>query len=234
MKDNYSANISFTRTQENEENKLVEINIPITIHPCKAGVILINSHGLGGSKNGDKSKYKKIASLIQKADIASVIRYHCSLFPFAFQNVEMESLLIGNLRAVIRYSLQNAQPLCGSNEPKLYLAGYSAGASTSAAVASEFPQISKMLLISPSTDINPSTINRGLSNYQGELYITLGDNDYVINPRTAQNLADQATKSKLKKLVLIPDCDHQFSGEKNEEMFRKAYLWAFNNQQPFP
>jgi predicted esterase len=226
---NSQENLVLKRTEKNENNKWTEIGISLAISSCEAGAILINSHGLGGTKDGADNRYKKIATLIQKSEIATVIRYHSSLFPFAFQDVEMESLLIGNLRAVIGYSLQNAQLLCGSSEPKLYLAGYSAGASTSAAIASEFPHISKMLLIAPSGDISESAINRGLSNYRGELYIILGDKDYVINPKTAQSLADQASKAKHKKVVLIPDCNHQFSGEKNEKRFREAYLWAFSS-----
>ena len=81
-----------------------------------------------------------------------------------------------------------------------------------------------MLLISPSADINSSTINSGLSKYQGELFIILGDRDPVINMKTAQNLADQAKKAKKKQIIQIADCDHQFPEEKNAKIFLSKVL----------
>jgi len=143
----------------------------------------------------------------------------------------MTVLLLDSLRAVIEYCLNEAVHVCGSDSPEIYLAGFSAGASTSAAVASEYPQVTKMLLISPSADVDTEVLRRGLSNCRGELNITLGDNDYVVGSNAAQTLADWATNARLKKVVVVPDCDHQFAGERNGRILSKAYLWAFRGDQ---
>lgn len=218
---------------ENEEGELVQTGIPVTVHPINTGVVLINSHGLGGSKDGYNNKYVKIAQLLQGLVVGSVIRYQSSLFPFAFQDVNM-TVLLDNLRAVIEYCLNEAMLVCGSDIPEIYLAGFSAGASTSAAIAYEYPQVTKILLISPSADVGTDVLRKGLSNYKGELYITLGDNDYVIGPKAAQTLADWATKARFKKVVVVPNCDHQFTGERNGRILSKAYLWAFKGDQTYP
>jgi len=229
-----TRDLTLKRTTKNEENEYVKVTIPLTLHPSCSNAILINSPGLGCSKDGENAQFKKIARHLQRSRIASVIRYQSSLGDFAFNKINMEALLMDNLRAVVNYALNEAQSICGSDEPELFLAGHSAGASASATVAFEYPCISKMLLIAPSADIDPDIIRRGLSNYSGELYITLGEKDYVISPEVAHNFAEWATKAKSKKVVPIPDCDHDFSGEINGKILCEAYLWAFNGKLGYP
>lgn len=226
--------VTLERIVENEEGELVQTGIPVTVHRNNTGVVIINSHGLGGLKDGYNNKYLKIAQLLTGLGVGSVVRYQSSLFPFAFQDVNMTFLLLDNLRAVIEYCLDEAMLLCGSDIPEIYLAGFSAGASTSAAIAHEYPQVKKMLLISPSADVGTEVLRKGLSNYRGELYITLGDNDYVVGPEAAKTLADWATKAEFKKVVVVPNCDHQFAGERNGRILSKAYLWAFKDDQTYP
>lgn len=222
------------RIVETVEGKLAEVSIPITAHPSKTGVVIVNSHGLGGSKDGYNNKYMKIANLLQNLGVGSVVRYQSSLYSFAFQDVDMDILLLGNLRAVIEYVLNEATIICGLHDPEILLAGFSAGASTSVAVTYEYPQVTKMLLIAPSADIDKDTLKKGLAAYKGELYITLGDNDQVVGTKTAQTLAEYATKAKLKKVVVVPNCDHQFTGERNGRILSKAYLWAFKGDKTYP
>jgi len=154
--------------------------------------------------------------------------------PFAFQNVDMGVLLMEKLRAVIEYCLTEARLVCGSARPTFYLAGFSAGASMSAAIAHEYPEVTKMLLISPSADISTDVLRDGPAKYRGELYITLGDSDAVVGPKAAQTLADWATKARFTKVVVVPHCDHQFTGETNGRILSKTYLWAFNDDQTYP
>jgi len=219
------------RKTKNEENELAEITIPLTVHRNHSNAILINSPGLGNSKDGENNKFKKIATRLQKSGIASVIHYQSSLGDFAFKKVNMEALLIDNLRAVINYALSEAQSICGFNTPELFLAGHSAGASTSAAIAFAFPQVSKMLLIAPSADIDPTLIKENLSKFAGELYVISGDKDYVISPEAAQTFVEWATKAKTKKVATIKDCDHDFSGAKNGKILSDTYFWAFSGDQ---
>jgi len=226
--------VTLQRTVRAVEAELVKIRIPVTVHPSRTGVVIINSHGLGSSKDGYNNKYVKIAEHLQNLGVGSVIRYQSSLFPFAFQNVDMNVLLESNLRAVIEYAVENAQRVCGSHSPEICLAGFSAGASASAAIAHEYPQVTKMLLISPSADIDTEVLKRGLSEYHGELYITSGDNDCVIGPKAAEAVLEWAEKAKIRKIVTVPNCDHQFTGERNGRILSKAYLWALKGDKTYP
>jgi hypothetical protein len=131
-----------TRTTQNEEDKHVQVKIPLTINSTGTGKILVNTTGLGGSKDGEDGIFKKVAELLQGKDVASVVRYQSSLFDFAFKKIDMEALLLDNLRATLDYCLSQAQAICGSNAPEVFLAGYSAGASTSAAIVFEYQQVS--------------------------------------------------------------------------------------------
>jgi pimeloyl-ACP methyl ester carboxylesterase len=141
--------------------------------------------------------------------------------------VDMEKLLMDNLRSVVNYALTNSGEICGSKEPTLILAGHSAGASASAAVASEYPQISKLLLVAPSADIDPRIIRHSLSRFNGELFIISGDKDYVINPESAKTISTWATRAKTKKLFVVSDCDHDFSSQKGQKFLFKSYFWVF-------
>ena len=219
--------IILKRTAQNEENETVEIAIPATVYFSNSGRMLVNSPGLGVCKDGENGKFGEVAAFLQELDVASVILYQSSLADFAFKKVNMEALLMDNLRTVLSYATSNAQVICGSNKPVLFVSGHSAGASTTAAVGPENPQVSKMLLISPSGDIDPSIVKESLSKYAGELYVISGDKDYVISPEAAHALAEWATKAKIKRIVTVPDCDHDFSGERNGQLFSEAYLWAF-------
>ena len=223
--------IILKRIAQNEENETVEISIPATVYFSNSGRILVNSPGLGVCKDGEKGKFAEIAALLQEFNVASVVLYQSSLADFAFKKVSMEALLTDNLRTVLNYALSKSRIICGSNKPVLFAAGHSAGASTTAAVAPENPQVSKMLLIAPSGDIDPSIVKKSLSKYIGELYVASGDRDYVISPAAAHALAEWAIRAKSKQVVTISDCDHDFSGERNSKFFSKAYFWAFNNER---
>ena len=138
------------------------------------------------------------------------------------------------LSSVLTYVLDNAESISGSGSPDIYLAGYSAGASVSAAIAYDFPQVTKMLLIAPSADIGTESLQRGLSRFNGELYITLGEKDHIVTPEMATTLSEWATKARVKKLVTVPNCDHHFTGKMNGRILSKAYLWAFKGDETYP
>jgi hypothetical protein len=231
---NKPKEFTITRNAKNEDSELVNINIPLAINYTKTGKILINSPGLGGLKDGDNGIFLKIAKTLQVKNVASVVRYESSLFDFAFKKVSMEQLLMDNLRTVINYALENAKEICGSDQPELFLAGYSAGASTTAAISAEFKQTTKMLLIAPSIDIDLATVEKSLSEYTSELYMISGDKDYVINPQALNTIGQWAKNTKHKKIITITNCDHDFSGKQNKQNFAQAYLWAFGDGKNSP
>lgn len=222
---------AITRTTKNEDDEIVNINIPLAVNYTKTGKILINSPGLGGSKDGEEGIFSKIAKTLEAKNLASMVRYESSLFDFAFKKIGMEPLLMDNLRAVINYSLEHAKDICGSDQPELFLAGYSAGASTTAAISAEYKQTVKMLLIAPSVDIDPATVEKSLSEYTSELYLISGDKDQVINSQALNTIGQWAKNTKYKKIITIPNCDHDFSGKQNKQIFKQAYLWAFSGEE---
>lgn len=224
--------VTVERVVKASVNDLVHMAIPITIHPCKVGVIVVNSHGLGGSKDGYNDKYVKIAKLLQSLKVGTVVRYQHSVT--LEQKIEKAILFIETLRSVLNYVLDNAESMCNSENPVIYLASFSAGASISAAVAYEYPQVKKTLLIAPSADVGVENLKKGLSLFKGELYITLGENDHIISPETAMPFSKWATKAKLRKVVTVPDCDYQFTREINGRILSKAYLWVFKGDETYP
>jgi dienelactone hydrolase len=230
---NITRDLILTRITKNEENEQVKIAIPLTVYCSHSSVVLINSPGLGVSKEGESNRFKKIATRIQRANLSSVICYQSSLGDFAFKKVTMEALLLDNLKAVIDYALSEAHSICGFDAPEIFLAGHSAGASTSAAIAFEYPQVSRMLLVAPSADIEPELLRRSLSKFSGELYIVSGDKDYVINPEAVRTFAKWATKAKTKKIVTVKDCDHNFTGQRNRRLLTAAYMWAISDSNSF-
>lgn len=166
-----------TRTAKNEDNEFVKVDIPLAINCTRTGRILINSPGLGGSKDGDEGVFLRIAEMLEEKGVASMIRYESSLFDFAFRRIGMEALLMDNLRAVLNYALGHSRQICGSDSPEVFLAGYSADASATAAVSVECPQVSKMLLIAPSIDIDLTLVEKSLSKFAADLYLISGDRD---------------------------------------------------------
>jgi predicted esterase len=150
------------------------VKLPIIIHPKNSGIIIINYPGFNGEINGYNNKYRTLAKLMQErigAVIQSGNQYH--------EMLDYKESVKDDLRAVIEYSLENAENICQTKIPTIYLVGFSAGASAIAAVAHEYPAVSKILLISPSADAGFESLQKGLSEYTGEVYILSGSNDDV-------------------------------------------------------
>ncbi|MFH0832652.1 MAG: hypothetical protein V1900_02965 [Candidatus Aenigmatarchaeota archaeon] len=200
----------------------------IAVHPNQSGRIAINYPGVGGSIDGYADKYLKLANLIQEKNIAAVVR--TGNHPWA--GFQYEKSLVDDLRTVIDYSLEASKDICGSKEPELYLMGFSAGASAVAAIAHEFEKVSRILLLAPSGDAGDSIVNLG--KYKGDVYITVGENDEIVGQEAGLFFYDMATGAKSRKLVIVPNCDHQFRGEINGMIMSKAPLWAFAGDKTFP
>lgn len=211
----------------NNENKL---ELEVAIHPYSNGIIVVNYPGITGDINGFNNKYGQQADFVQEKGVGTVVRMGNEYFP----NLPYPEGMIDNFKCVLDYCIFNGEELSGKQNPKLYLMGFSAGASTIAAVAGDYSAVEKILLMAPSGDAEQDVIEKGLGKFTGEVYIVIGENDKLVGMEAGQMFYDLATTAKIRKLKIIPNCDHQFRGEINSKIMSKAPLWAFAGDNTFP
>lgn len=210
------------------------LDVKLTVHPNPNGKIVINYPGVGGDIDGYNGKYATLGDFMQQ-QIGTVLRTdNPYVAGFVYENFVQE-----HLRSIIKYSLENSQELAekGAEEVELYLMGFSAGASGIAAVAHEFPQVKKILLMAPSGDAGEQAVTEGLGKYEGECYIVIGQNDEIVGVRSGDLFESLATSASIVKQAVILDCDHQFRGETNGRIMSAAPAWAFldkNGPAPSP
>ena len=199
----------------------------IAVHSNVSGVVIVIYPGYRGDMNGYNNKYQKIAELLSGKGTGAVVRMSNHAIP----DVEYSKSLKDSLRSVINHILQRSKEICGSDSPRLYLMGVSAGASAIAAVAHEYDKVEKILLIEPSGDAGIDDIKAGLSKYTGKVYVVVGANSHI---KVGGFFSSLVMSAKINKLVIISDCDHQFRGKVNGMIFGKAPLWAFAGDSTFP
>lgn len=206
------------------------LELEVAIHPYSNGVIVVNYPGITGDIDGYNNKYGQLADFVQEKGIGAVVRMANKFF----DQLPYPKVMIDNFKYVIDYCLAYGKQLSGRQNPTLYLMGFSAGASTIAAVAGYYPAVKKILLIAPSGDVDRSTVKSGLGKFRGEVYVTVGANDEIVGSKAGKIFYDLATAAKVRKLVIVPNCDHQFRGERNGRIMSKAPLWAFAGDITFP
>jgi hypothetical protein len=132
----------------------------------------------------------------------------------------------------VEHALANAERSCGTKEPEVSLAGFSAGGSVAVAVGALFTQIRKILLVSAYDSVGWFFFH-GVRRYAGEMYIAYAKDDLpaAVLATTMPSLARRASAVHPRA---VPDCDHGFSGEANGRVLSKAYLWAFAGDESFP
>ena len=207
------------------------IRFEVNIHDClESNVIIINYPGYQGDIDGYRGKYRTLADLIRQKGLGAVMRMenqcrHGFLY---------EKSVVADLKATIDYALANAESICRSKEPDLYLMGFSAGAGAIAIVAADYPQIKKILLLAPSVDAGKTSIEESFPRFQGEVYIAVGEYDECVGRKAGGFFLGLATGARKKTLVVIPNCDHQFQGLVNGKIMSKAPFWAFADDDSFP
>ena len=206
------------------------ISFEINIHDCpKSNVIIINYPGYQGDIDGYQGKYRTLAGLIRRKGLGAVIRTdnQCR-YGFLY-----EKSIVGDLKATIDYALANAESICSTREPDLYLMGFSAGAGAIAIVSPDYPQIKRVLLMAPSIDAGKTAIEEAFRKFRGEVYITVGEYDECVGKDAGDYFLGLATGARKKVLAVIPNCDHQFQGLVNGKIMSKAPFWAFGDDQTF-
>jgi len=210
-------------------NPELEVDIDAAVHKADSHKIIINYPGAGGHVDGYNNKYLTLANCMQNS-IGTVVRMANKRIP----GIDYAQLLRENLKSVIEYAVNNANEICGSHKPSIYLMGFSDGAGAIAAVAHLYPKVEKVLLFAPSFGAGREEISRGLKEYKNDLYVVIGNDDCVVAVKNGQIFKDLAESSKLSRLEVIPNCDHQFRGKINGKILSKAPFWAFCGDSTFP
>lgn len=206
------------------------VPIPIAVHPNYSGrnvVIMYPGYSVSSNLDGYNNKYKKLAEEIVERNIGAVIRMQNN----PINGIPYHKSVVENLRYVIDYVLEESRSIC-KGSPNIYLMGNSAGASAVAAVCASYSHVSKVLLIAPSGDAGPAA--NKLSRFEGEVYITVGENDEIVGEQSGHHFFNLATSASRRTLKIIPGCDHQFKGTRNGKIFSKAPFWAFAGDETFP
>jgi len=208
------------------ECETMPIEIPIGIHYLNNGKVMIHVPGYDERMDGYKDKYKTLAEFVQRKGLATVLRIDC----LGRLHHQLENTLPDDLRAILNYSIKDSRQICGSDNPEIYLMGFSLGTSVVSEVAYEFPQVKRVLLMG--TGGLDSKSVEGISRFSGEIYLVTGENDrHICDARTIYGAAVEASN---RELVVIPNCDHHFRHETNDKIYSKAPFWAFGGDTSFP
>ena len=214
---------------EYKKNPVREITFEFSSFKTNSGIIIINVPGANGTIEGYKSKYYKIAKQCQHRDQAS---YFCmnNITPMGISPAKWMQLKFEFAMELVN---SEATSICASANPEIYVVGVSNGGGLVSTVASDYPQIKKVLLIAPSLIMGKEQTAQGARDYQGDLSIVVGENDDIVGVESSQFIYDNASTVK-KKMQVLSKCDHQFKGKTNGLIFSKAPGWAFFGDDTFP
>lgn len=202
-----------------------EISFNIAMHPNASHKIMHLLPGMDGDINGFNDKYLKIACLVQNSKIAAVVRSRNTWHPgFSFEH---------DFRFAIEHASSNSYAICGEVNPDMYLMGYAAGAGIMGALAHEYPNVKKILLINPTGEMGERIIETGLSKFSGEIMLAIGEND-LDSLKFGRNLFENHTnEAKTRKLLIIPKGDHQLRGRDTGIFLSKLPFIAFDNNSEY-
>jgi len=193
----------------------------VAIHPNNTGRTIIIYPGAAGDIDGYNAKYFKLAQHISTNGLAAVLR--------SGNPVPRDWGWELNLRAMIDFAQNpvNSEEICGNRHGQIFLMGFSAGAGAIAAVAHRYIGIDRILIIAPAFDAGFKEIEEGLSKFQAQLYILIGENDEVVGCDSGLRFYSFAKNAAFRQLMEIPNCDHQFRGTANGRILSQAPFWAF-------
>ena len=196
----------------------IDCSLDIAIHPADSKVVLLTVPGVDGSVDGFGDKYVKIAENIQEKYGAATVRM---ANPF-ITSYHWES----NIRRSLNYILENTEEITGYKDIEIRIMAHSAGAAVVAQIAWEYPEITRILLINPSTKLGIGKIKYGLSEFSGnKITVLFGSEDPSVSD------VDEIAKLSEAKNVhthILEGVDHNFSGESLEAFITAPALYLFD------
>lgn len=228
------------------QGQTVPYEAPFLAFPTTSGRLIIQAPGAGEEKEGARNRYVRLGEFMQARGLATLVSFNPpwpdAQFrypgePYSYQDASWNRIFVETMASVVEHCLRSSQPLCGAQEPEVYLAGFSAGGSVAVAVAPAFPAVKKILLVSAYDSVSGGSTGwlflNGLKHYTGEVYVAYGEEDFPA-AFLAMVMGSVARGPRAFHARGVPNCDHSFSGETNGKILSKAYLWAFAGDDTFP
>jgi len=203
------------------------LSIPVEVNKTNTGKLIFYCHGFTSDKDGYKNRHKIIGDLLAKENIGSFVRFTESrLWKFKKNKDLLITSHSQDLLQVIKFILSKSKEICGSDNPELYLAGFSAGGGVCMNVCNKY-NFNKILLVAPAyqTDKDLKNILKEIKKFKNEVSFVHGEQDEV-EPATTSDMLYKYFKCK-KNLIKIPNCDHGFLNNKNNKIFIQSFLDAF-------
>ena len=215
--------------------------VPVSAYPTDSNIIIVVSPGSGELKDGRNDRWMKLARHFQEQQLGSLVTYNAPRpdgqvqLPweaYSYKGASWNRLLLESLAHAIEFSLERSQEICGTGTPTLYLAGFSSGASAVGAVAFQYPEVKRILLLSAYDSVGDCFYD-GVTQFPGDIYLTYGSEDPIAG-FLAYVLALGPMAANTFQVKQVPNCDHRFSGETNSKLVTKAFHWAFCSDESFP
>ena len=219
----------------------VPYEVPFIAFPTTSGKLLIQAPGAGEAKEGAWNRYVRLGENLRDRSIATLVSFNPPWpdaqgkypdEPYSYRDASWNRIFVEGMAHLVEHCLTRAEALCGTKEPEVFLAGFSAGGSVAVAVAPLFRQVKKILLVSAYDSVGWFFLH-GLRHFAGEVYVAYaeGDSPAVALAMSIRSFARMASAVQARG---VPDCDHAFSGEANGKVLAKTYLWAFAGDESFP
>ena len=230
-----------SRDIERAPNDRVAYEIPVSAYPTDSGVLVVNSPGSGELKDGRHDRWDAMARHLQELGIGSMVTYNAPRPDFevqleweaySYKGASWNQLLLESLCHVVDWSLERAQKLCGSESPDVYLAGFSSGGSAVGAVAFNYTEVKRVLLLSAYDSVG-DWFYEGISRFTGDIYMAYGSEDPIAG-FLCQVVGMGPLRASSFQARQAPDCNHRFSGAANSQALVKAFYWAFRGDDSFP
>ena len=156
--------VTLVRETEDHKGQKIPYVVPVTAYPTDSRIIIVNSPGSGELKDGRHDRWVKLARHFQERQLATFVTYNAPRAdgkvqlrwePYSHKGASWNGLLMESLSHAVEFSLKHAADLCGGESPSLFLSGFSSGASAVGAVAFQYPEVRRILLISAYDSVPP-------------------------------------------------------------------------------
>jgi len=211
--------------------------VKLAVHPATCGRLVVIYPGLDATLDCESRsltqhhphRYLRLAQALQDRGIAAVLRLENPRSGY----LDGGEVAVERLRRAIEYVLHHAQSLCGASSPQLNFWGFSAGAGAAAALAGHY-QPQNMVLVAPAWNAGHFRVLAGLTKFTGDLFILVGEKDEMVGKEAGSLFAEYARTAWRKKVIVVPGCDHFFTGKDHDALLEEATLMALSGEKRRP
>jgi len=199
--------------------------------------LIIYAHGSFDEMDGHYRFYSNLFYKLAQDNIASTVQLNTARKPSYYRG-DIDGITAAfegkhfyqecdDVHKVIENSLVRLPQLVATDKPEIILVGLSLGGTLMAMNAYQFPQVSKLLLLSsgcrtqngtlPMMDSYPDAqiIKNAAGQFKGQFQHITPGNDSVVPVKFQDELYDAFTHST-KSRIVIPHADHVYSFQKEE------------------